>query len=71
MPPLKNKSTWKQVGDYASLGVALPAMTVTGYLIGVGLDYLFGTHFLYIVFLIIGIAAGFLEMYRIVTRDSR
>ena len=71
MEPSKKKTNWAQVGDYASLGVALPAMTVTGYLVGVGLDYLFGTHFLYIVFLIIGIAAGFLELYRIVTRNSR
>ena len=71
MEPPKKKSNWSQVSDYASLGVALPATTVTGYFIGVLLDHWFGTHFLYLVFLIIGIAAGFLEMYRIVTRNSR
>ena len=71
MEPSKKKSNWAQVGDYASLGVALPAMTVTGYFIGVLLDHWFGTTYLYLVFLIIGIAAGFVEMYRIVTRNSR
>jgi F0F1-type ATP synthase assembly protein I len=71
MPDPEKKSVWAQLGDYASLGVMLPACTVTGYLIGVGLDHLFGTHFLYIVFLILGIAAGFVELYRIATRNSQ
>ena len=70
MEPPKKKTNWAQIGDYASLGVMLPACTVTGYFIGVGLDYLFGTHFLYIVFLIVGIAAGFVELYRIASRNS-
>jgi F0F1-type ATP synthase assembly protein I len=69
MPP-ENKSVWAQIGQYASLGVALPAATVTGYFIGVLLDYWLGTHFLYIVFLLIGIVAGFVEMYRVVSRNS-
>jgi len=70
MQPSKKRSAWAQVGDYASLGVALPATTVTGYFIGVLLDHWFGTHFLYIVFLIVGIAAGFYQLYRVVSRNS-
>ena len=70
MKPPDKKSGWGQAGDYASLGVMLPACTVTGYFLGLGLDRLFGTHFLYIVFLILGIAAGFVELIRIVTRNS-
>jgi F0F1-type ATP synthase assembly protein I len=65
----KQKSTWAKVGDYASIGVMLPACTVVGYFLGVLLDHWLGTHFLYIVFLLVGIAAGFLEFYKIVTRD--
>jgi len=65
-----NKPVWKQIGDYASLGVMLPAATVTGYFIGLALDRWLGTTFLYLVFLLIGIAAGFVEVYRIVTRNS-
>ena len=70
MAPAKKKSVWAQIGDYASLGVLLPASTVTGYFIGVLLDHWFGTHFLYLVFLIVGIVAGFVEMVRIVSRNS-
>jgi len=64
------KSPWKQIGDYASLGVMLPASTVTGYFIGLLLDRAFGTHFLYVVFLILGSVAGFVELFRIVSRNS-
>ena len=70
MPPAEKKPVWAQVGQYASLGVALPAATVTGYFIGVLLDHWLGTHFLYIVFLLLGIVAGFVEMYRVVSRNS-
>ena len=70
MPVPGKKSGWKQVGDYASLGVMLPAATVTGLFIGKALDRWLGTSFLYIVFLLIGIAAGFVEVYRIASRDS-
>ena len=64
------KPVWQQIGDYASLGVMLPAATVTGYIIGLALDRWLGTHFLYLVFLILGIAAGFVELIRIVTKNS-
>jgi F0F1-type ATP synthase assembly protein I len=66
----RKKSTWAQIGQYASLGVALPATTVTGYFIGVLLDHWLGTNFLHIVFLIVGIVAGFIEIYRVVSRNS-
>ncbi|MBI1956054.1 MAG: AtpZ/AtpI family protein [Acidobacteria bacterium] len=70
MAAAQNKSVWKQIGDYASLGVMLPAATVTGYFLGVLLDYLFHTSFLYIVFLLLGIVAGFLEIIRVVSKNS-
>lgn len=66
----RNKSVWKQIGDYASLGIMLPAATATGYFLGLLLDRLLGTSFLYIVFLLIGTAAGFIEFFRVVSRDS-
>ena len=66
----RNKSVWKQIGEYASLGIMLPAATVTGYILGVLLDRLFHTSFLYIVFLLIGIVAGFIEVIRVVSRNS-
>ncbi len=69
-PSNGKKPFWAQMGDYASLGFMLPATTVVGYLLGVGLDHLFHTTYLKIVFLLFGIAAGFVEFIRIVTRKS-
>lgn len=60
----------KTVGEYTSLAFLLPAATFVGYLIGYLLDKLFGTHFLYIPFLILGIAAGFVQLIRQVSRDT-
>ena len=70
MPVPKKQNVWRQIGDYASLGIMLPAATVTGYFIGVLLDHVFHTSFLYIVFLIVGIVAGFVEMIRVVSKNG-
>jgi F0F1-type ATP synthase assembly protein I len=66
----QNKNWVVMVGEYMQLAFALPAATVVGYGIGYLLDRALGTHFLYIVFLLIGIAAGFLQIIRKVTKDS-
>lgn len=58
------------VGEYTTLAMMMPAATVVGYLIGYGLDHLFHTHFLYIVFLLLGIAAGFIQLIRQVQKDA-
>ena len=59
------------VGQYTSLAVLLPAATLTGYAVGYLLDRAFGTHFLYIPFLLFGIAAGFIQLVRQLMRDTR
>ena len=59
------------VGEYTSLAFMLPAATFVGYLIGYLLDKAFHTHFLYIPFLILGIAAGFVQLIRQLLRDTR
>jgi F0F1-type ATP synthase assembly protein I len=59
------------VGEYTSLAFLLPAATFIGYLIGYLLDKLFHTHFLYIPFLILGIAGGFVHLVRQLMRDTR
>ena len=58
------------IGEYSQLAFVLPAATIVGYGIGYLLDQAMGTHFLYIVFLLIGIAAGFLQIIRKVTKNS-
>lgn len=63
-------NVWVQVARYLSLATLLPAATVAGYLIGYGLDHLFHTRFLRIVFLIVGIVAGFVNLLRDLEREK-
>jgi F0F1-type ATP synthase assembly protein I len=48
----------------------LPAATVVGYGIGYLLDNALGTSFLKPVFLILGIAAGFVQLIKQVQKDT-
>lgn len=57
------------MGRYTGLAFVLPACVFVGYLIGSLLDRAFGTSFLYIVFLLFGIAAGFVSLIREVQKD--
>ena len=59
------------VGEYTSLAFLLPVSAVVGYAIGYVLDKQFGTHWLYIPFLILGIAAGFVQLVRQLLRDTK
>jgi F0F1-type ATP synthase assembly protein I len=61
-------SPWKDVSRYLALGMMFPASTVAGLLIGHGLDRLFGTQFLFWVFMLLGIAAAFVEFVRVTSR---
>lgn len=55
---------WQQYGKYIGLAFMLPSCTLVGYAIGYFLDKAFGTHFLTLIFLVLGIAAGFIELIR-------
>lgn len=55
---------WQQYGKYLGLAFILPSCTLVGYAIGYFLDKAFGTHFLTFIFLLLGIAAGFIELIR-------
>jgi F0F1-type ATP synthase assembly protein I len=59
------------VGRYSGLALVLPVATMIGYVIGYGLDKLFGTNFFYIIFLIFGIVAGFVSLLRQLNRDLK
>ena len=59
------------VGEYTSLAFLLPAATFLGYLMGYLLDKALGTHWLYIPFLILGIASGFVQLIRQLMKDTR
>ena len=65
------KPLMQQVGEYTSLAFLLPASTFVGYAIGYLLDKAFGTHFFYLIFLLLGIASGFVELIRRLLRDTK
>lgn len=56
-----------QLANYSQLAFVFPAATVVGWLIGAGLDHWLHTTWLYLVGLILGIIAGFVELIRLVT----
>jgi F0F1-type ATP synthase assembly protein I len=58
------------VGEYTSLAFVMPAATCVGWVLGHLADKAFGTSFLYIPGLVLGSAAGLVEVIRTVTRDS-
>jgi F0F1-type ATP synthase assembly protein I len=65
-----DKKSWVQVANYAQLAFVFPAATVVGWLIGLALDKWLHTTWLYIVGLILGIVAGFVELIRTVTKNT-
>jgi F0F1-type ATP synthase assembly protein I len=69
-PRPRNKAI-VSAGEYISLAFVLPAAVFVGYLIGTLLDRYFGTTFLSIVFLLLGSAAGLLEVVRKFLKDSK
>ena len=59
------------VGEYTSLAFMLPMATLVGYGAGYLLDKAFHTTWIYIPGLILGIAAGFVQLIRQLMRDTR
>jgi ATP synthase protein I len=70
MRPAGDKSWWIKFGEYSALAFLLPTSTFVGYAIGYFLDKWLGTSFLYMVFLLLGIAAGMIQLIRHVQRDK-
>lgn len=60
----------RQFGRYYGLAFLLPASILIGYAIGYLLDRAFGTTFLRVVFLFLGIASGMIELIRELTKDD-
>lgn len=70
MPPRDERSFWVKFGEYSELAFVLPTMIFVGYAIGYGLDKWFGTSYLYMVFLLLGIAGGLLHVIRFASREK-
>ena len=65
----RNDGFMASAARYTSVALTLPSAIIAGYFIGYGLDRWFGTTYLNIVFLILGIVAGFYELIRVLMRD--
>ncbi|MEX2262190.1 MAG: AtpZ/AtpI family protein [Bryobacteraceae bacterium] len=65
------KPAMAMVGEYLALAFLLPVSVFVGYLIGYFLDKAFGTTFLTWVFLLLGIASGFIQLIRQLQRDTQ
>jgi F0F1-type ATP synthase assembly protein I len=69
--PNQKKNPWVQVGRYSQLALMLPAGTVVGWLLGSALDRWLHTTWVSVVGLLLGIAAGMIELIRTVLRDTK
>jgi F0F1-type ATP synthase assembly protein I len=58
------------LGKYYGLIFVLPASALVGYGIGYALDKFFHTGFLKVVLLLLGIAAGMIDLFRELTKDD-
>jgi len=59
-----DKKDSNSLAKYLELSLLIPISTFVGYGAGYGLDKLFGTHFLYVIFMVIGSAAGIIQVIR-------
>ncbi len=66
----QDDDAWKAVARYSSMAFILPAATFAGYFIGYLLDKALHTHFLYLVFMGLGVVGGFLELFRELKPDD-
>lgn len=68
--PPEKKSMLVQLANYSQLAFIFPAATVAGWLVGLALDHWLHMTWLYLVGLILGIVAGFVELIRTVTSSD-
>lgn len=61
---------WRQFAEYSGLAIAMPVATVIGFVAGRWLDGAVGTSFFWLIGLLLGIAAGFVQLIRKAVRDS-
>jgi len=67
----EGKNMWVQLASYSQLAFIFPAATVAGWLIGLALDHWLQTSWLYLVGLIFGIIAGFVELIRMAMKSTK
>jgi F0F1-type ATP synthase assembly protein I len=66
----EEKSFWVRYGYYSQLAFILPSTIFAGWIIGGLLDRWLGTTYLSMVFLLLGIAGGLIQVIRFALRDK-
>jgi F0F1-type ATP synthase assembly protein I len=69
--PDRKKSPWVQFGRYSQIAFMLPAGTVAGYLLGALLDRWLHVSWISVVGLLLGTAAGLIELIRTISRETK
>ncbi len=69
-PPDEDRTFWSQYARYGQIGFVLPAAVVAGWLIGAALDRWLHTQWLYLVGLLLGVVAGFVELIRLLIHSE-
>jgi F0F1-type ATP synthase assembly protein I len=67
----QRNNVWVQVGRYSQLALMLPCATVVGWLLGSALDRWLHTSWIQVIGLLLGTAAGLVELIRTVLRDTK
>ena len=67
----RDDNPWAQAGRYLSLGMLPPVGALIGYAIGYLLDRQLHTHFLYLIFLMLGAAGGVTALIRELVGESK
>ena len=67
----RKENFWVQAARYSQLAFLFPAALVAGWLVGAALDRWLHTTWLYLAGILLGIAAGFIELIRTVLRETK
>lgn len=69
--PDNGKNAWATMGRYSEIAFVLPAGVFVGYLVGAVLDKHLHTTWLYLVGLLLGIVAGFVDLVRVLMQAEK
>ncbi|HYE26406.1 MAG TPA: AtpZ/AtpI family protein [Clostridia bacterium] len=69
--PPRKRGPLEQIAKYSELALVLPAGAVGGWVVGAFLDRYFGTHWIYLLGLVLGFIGGFVHVIRVAVAGSR
>lgn len=70
-PAPRKPGSMEQIAKYSELALVMPAGAVGGWIVGAFLDHRFGTHWIYLLGLVLGAIGGFVRVVRVAVEGSR